>query len=87
MQIRRHRYGRAGPPPGAPAQPTQAALTKLFSAAWKLAPPNRRPEETCGLPRVVVDVLLLDDAEIAALNVAHLKQRGPTDVLAFRWAK
>jgi probable rRNA maturation factor len=66
----------------APATPGEAELSKLFQRAWMLVPLSRRPD-TLGQKRLCVDVLVIDDAEIARLNVSHLKTRGPTDVLSF----
>jgi probable rRNA maturation factor len=67
---------------GAPARPAGTELTKLFQRTWKLVPESRRAD-TLGQKRVAVDVLVIDDGEIAKLNVSHLKVRGPTDVLSF----
>ena len=67
---------------GAPARPGKAALEKLFQRVWAHVPASRRPD-LLEQPRITVDVLLVPDAEIADLNVAHLKVSGPTDVLSF----
>ncbi|MFH0939026.1 MAG: rRNA maturation RNase YbeY [Planctomycetota bacterium] len=67
----------------APKKLTRAKLLQLFKQAWNLIPNRRCPDEFQGQTRVAVDVLIVDDKEIAALNVSHLKTRGPTDVLAF----
>jgi probable rRNA maturation factor len=68
--------------PGAPARPGRERLVELFARAWSLLPPGRRPE-LAGQTRIAVDVLMVDDSEIEQLNAAHLKERGPTDVLSF----
>jgi probable rRNA maturation factor len=67
---------------GAPAKPAEPELMKLFERAWTLVPPSRRAD-ILGQKRMAVDVLVIDDNEIAKLNVSHLKTRGPTDVLSF----
>ena len=67
---------------GSPARPGKDKLMALFERTWKLLPASRRPDRQ-GLKRVAVDVLVVDDAEIEKLNAAHLKERGPTDVLSF----
>ncbi|MCY3019904.1 MAG: rRNA maturation RNase YbeY [Planctomycetota bacterium] len=64
---------------GAPAMPDKNALARLFQRAWELA---LRPAGG-GNPRLAVDVHIVGDARIAALNVIYLQQAGPTDVLAF----
>jgi probable rRNA maturation factor len=70
---------------GAPSVPTAQGLVKLFKLAWEIIPQHRRPtpSATEGARRMAVDVLVVDNGEIAALNVAHLKVPGPTDVLSF----
>jgi probable rRNA maturation factor len=65
--------------PGAPSRPGRAALARLLNHAWRLA---RRPQFP-DARALAVDVLVLDDAEIARLNQAHRHEAGPTDVLAF----
>src|SRR4051812_21054498 len=67
---------------GAPARPAKTHLTKLFDKALHLAPKSRWPDLQ-DQTRVAVDLLIVDDAEIESLNAAHLKERGPTDVLSF----
>jgi probable rRNA maturation factor len=67
---------------GAPLKPACAKLSRLFRQAWNLMPASRRPD-VHGQARLAVDVLIVGDQEIAALNISHLKMRGPTDVLAF----
>jgi probable rRNA maturation factor len=67
--------------PAAPGKPSVQTLARLFRAAWKLVPPNRRPRRR-GRPWTVA-LVVMDDAEIGALNRAHLGRAGPTDVLAF----
>ncbi|HEY3320315.1 MAG TPA: rRNA maturation RNase YbeY [Planctomycetota bacterium] len=67
---------------GAPVNPTRGELEKLFARTWALVPKKKRPE-TQGSTRLLVDVHLQGDEEMARLNWAHMKHRGPTDVLAF----
>jgi probable rRNA maturation factor len=67
--------------PGAPDEPSVQTLARLFGAAWRLVPPDRRPRRR-GRPWTVA-IVVMDDAEIAELNRAHLGRAGPTDVLAF----
>jgi probable rRNA maturation factor len=71
--------------PGAPARPGKEHLIALFRKAWTRLPAARRPElpGQQGQSRIAVDLLIVDDAEIESLNAAHLKERGPTDVLSF----
>jgi probable rRNA maturation factor len=67
---------------GAPAKPTAMDLANAFGRAWRLIPAARAPlafEQT----RVSVNVLLVDDAEIAVQNEAHMRHSGATDVLSF----
>ena len=66
----------------APARPIKAKLAKLFDRAWRIVPIGRRPD-LGGARKVVVDIIVVDDAEIAELNAAHLKHEGATDVLSF----
>ena len=67
---------------GAPMRPGKEHLVTLFKKTWSLLPATRRPE-LHGQTRVAVDILMVDDREIETLNAAHLKERGPTDVLSF----
>ena len=67
---------------GAPSRPGKDHLIALFGKAWSLLPAGRRPDIQ-GQARVAVDLLVVDDPEIESLNAAHLKERGPTDVLSF----
>jgi probable rRNA maturation factor len=67
---------------GSPSRPGKDKIVVLFERTWKYLPIGRRPDLQ-GLKRVAVDVLIVDDAEIEKLNAAHLKERGPTDVLSF----
>jgi probable rRNA maturation factor len=72
------------PRDGAPDRPTEKDLQGAFTRAWLLVPPHRRPDVPAAyLKRMAVDVLVVSDKEIAALNAAHLKHKGPTDVLSF----
>lgn len=66
----------------APRKPGRAALVQLFQTAWNLVPPTRRPDLN-GVLRVSVDVHLIYDDAMAALNERFMCQRGPTDVLSF----
>jgi probable rRNA maturation factor len=68
--------------PGAPAAPTLEQLTALFERAWAIVPPTRRPKLR-GATKLAVDLHVIPDAEIAALNHSHMKHSGPTDVLSF----
>lgn len=68
--------------PGAPETPTREELAALFERAWALTPSTRRPKLR-GSTKLAVDVHVIGDAEIAALNREHLKHAGPTDVLSF----
>src|SRR5262245_10538687 len=68
--------------PGAPAAPGKQTLTTTFDHAWRITPKEQRPD-TLGAKKITVDILVVDDAEIGALNVTHLKHAGPTDVLSF----
>lgn len=67
---------------GAPKEPSSDKLKKLFCRAWELVPQELLPDLP-GHARVAVDVLVVADDEIAALNAAHLKERGPTDVISY----
>jgi probable rRNA maturation factor len=72
------------PSDGAPQRPTEKDLQGAFARAWMLVPTHRRPDvPAVYLKRMAVDVLVVSDKEIAALNAAHLKHKGPTDVLSF----
>jgi probable rRNA maturation factor len=62
--------------------PSRATLARAFEAAWKLVPRARRPDPL-GKGAIALDLLIVPDREISELNVAHLKVRGPTDVLSF----
>jgi len=67
---------------GAPGKPTPAKLNRILALALAATPSSRRAIlEKHKL--VAVDVLLVDDAEIAKLNHVHMKHAGPTDVLSF----
>jgi len=67
---------------GAPKKPSQAQLTRLLTLGLTKIQASRRA--VFGKHELfVVDVLLVDDAVIAALNQAHLRHTGPTDVLSF----
>jgi probable rRNA maturation factor len=77
---------------GAPPAPPKAALVRLFCRALRLAPKKRRPHPPIpaltkggikGGWRLAVDVHMVSDARIAALNRTYLSQEGATDVLAF----
>ena len=68
--------------PGAPRAPGAAALKQLFQNVWRMVPPSRRPK-LADRQAMAVDVLVVSDDRMAALNAAHLKHKGPTDVLAF----
>jgi rRNA maturation RNase YbeY len=71
----------------APASPGARSLRGLFTRALELA--KARPgcpawaHAAKGFARLAVDVHIVTDARIAALNLAHLKLHGPTYVLAF----
>ena len=72
--------------PGAPRAPGAAALKQLFQNVWRMVPPSRRPK-LADRQAMAVDVLVVSDDRMAALNAAHLKHKGPTDVLAFSMEK
>jgi probable rRNA maturation factor len=68
----------------APKRPAAKDLHGAFARAWMLVPPHRRPDVSAVyLKRMAVDVLVVSDKDIATLNAAHLKHKGPTDVLSF----
>jgi len=69
---------------GAPRRPTRQDLQALFLKAWSLIPVTRRPDIPAAyLKKLAVDVMVVDDAQIAKLNEAHLRHEGSTDVLSF----
>lgn len=68
--------------PGAPATPSRLALERAFDAAWRLVPRARRTDLR-GKNTIALNLLVVSDREIAELNVAYLKIKGPTDVLSF----
>ncbi len=58
--------------------------------AWKMPLDRRelvrvlsRMAEACGLPPGAVELALTGDAQISAVNEAHLGCRGPTNILSF----
>ena len=66
--------------PGSPRRPSARQLDILFARAWQLAAKKYR---ITGEARLTADVIFVDDQEIARLNYAHIKHRGPTDAISF----
>lgn len=71
-----------GREPDAPVAPSRRVLSLVLRRTLALLPRSRAA--AAKLPeRVAVDVHIVGDGSIAAVNQAHLRERGPTDVLAF----
>lgn len=66
---------------GAPRRLSAAELSAVFLRAWDTIPVRRRP--VFFARAISVNVLLVSDAEIAKLNVQHMRHAGATDVLSF----
>ena len=65
---------------GAPLRPGTTTLRKVFRRAWDLAAHHSSASEHRSLS---VDIIFVDDQEIACLNKSCLGVSGPTDVLSF----
>jgi probable rRNA maturation factor len=69
---------------GSPKKPNATDIQQAFTRAWELVPLKQRPElHPDHLKRIAVDIIVVNDKRIARLNAAHLKHKGPTDVLSF----
>ncbi|HYF51288.1 MAG TPA: rRNA maturation RNase YbeY [Planctomycetota bacterium] len=67
-----------------PRRPAKKDIEKLFLKTLALVPASRRPDIPAAfLKKLAVDVIVVNDARIAQLNTAHMRHKGPTDVLSF----
>lgn len=66
----------------APREPGCAALIRLYQRAWETTPASRRPRTPPRIP-LAVNLMWVQDREIAELHRRYFGRREATDVVSF----